>query len=44
MPGGVLGIEDITTLPKSYLESQLRRRKSSYFAEQEKLKDCGDFG
>jgi hypothetical protein len=44
MPDGVLGIEDITTLPKSYLESQLRRRKSSYFAEQEKHKDCGDCG
>jgi hypothetical protein len=44
LPNGVLGIDDITTLPKSYLESQLRRRKSSYFAEQEKLKENGDSG
>jgi hypothetical protein len=44
MPHGVLGIDDITTLPKSYLQSQLRRRKSSYFAEQENIKESGDCG
>jgi hypothetical protein len=44
MPNGVLGIDDITSLPRSYLESELRRRKSSYFAEQIKLKDSGDSG